>query len=245
MLIGPNRDRLMRLDDVLNDPPKVHGDGDVSFQLSDEVLRFIDEQTRNGGATTLETGAGISTIVFALNGSQHFCITPDPAQAERITAYCSHHDIKITALRFEIGRSEQVLPRLALPRLDLVLIDGRHGFPTPFIDWYYTAEALKCGGLLVVDDVQLWTGHQLRSFLLREREWRLERDFGERASAFVKLSEGSHNKSWTEQGYVTQETSALRRKKRSIFPFAGARRAVDLLSAGRFGTIARKMLRRR
>jgi hypothetical protein len=143
----------MRVVDVLNDSPKVHGEGDVSFQLSDEVLFFIDERVRADCCTTLETGAGISTIVFAMNHSRHFCITPDAAQAERVTGYCLGHGITMDAVQFEIGRSEQVLPRLALPRLDLVLIDGRHGFPTPFIDWYYTAEALKSGGVLIIDDV--------------------------------------------------------------------------------------------
>ena len=235
----------MRLDDILSDPPKVHGEGDVSFQLSDEVLRFIDERTREQGSTTLETGAGISTIVFALHHSRHICITPDAAQGERITAYCLHNGIAVDGLTFEIGRSEHVLPRLALPPLDLVLIDGRHGFPSPFIDWYYTAEALKPGGRLIIDDVQLWTGHELRSFLLGEREWQLERDFGGRASAFIKLLEGSHTKSWTEQGYVMRQTSALRPVNRGGSFRSRAHRVVELLRAGQFGTIARRLLQRR
>jgi hypothetical protein len=235
----------MRVVDVLNDSPKVHGEGDVSFQLSDEVLVFIDERVRADCCTTLETGAGISTIVFAMNHSRHFCITPDAAQAERVTGYCLGHGITMDAVQFEIGRSEQVLPRLALPRLDLVLIDGRHGFPTPFIDWYYTAEALKSGGVLIIDDVQLWTGHELRSFLLAEREWQLERDFGGRASAFVKVSEGSHTKSWTEQAYIMRQTSTLRGDRPSRRRLDRARRLAELLRTKQFGTIARRLLRRR
>jgi len=233
----------VRFDELLADPPKIHGEGNISFQLSNEVLRFIQDHLRERLRSTLETGAGLSTIVFALNHSNHICITPDETQAERITAYCNHHDISIDTLRFEIGRSEEVLPRLVLPRLDLVLIDGRHGFPTPFIDWYYTTEALKPGGLLIIDDVQLWTGHELRSFLLAEREWQLERDFGGRATAFLKVAEGSHTKSWTEQGYVTRQTSALRQRSGSFF--SRARRGVELLRAKQFGTIARKFRQRR
>jgi hypothetical protein len=39
--------------------------------------------------------------------------------------------------------------------LDLVLIDGDHAFPASFIDWYYTAEQVKLGGYVIVDDTNL------------------------------------------------------------------------------------------
>jgi hypothetical protein len=46
-----------------------------------------------------------------------------------------------------------------LDPLDLVLVDGSHSFPQVFfIDWFYTAGALKIGGHLLVDDVHVWTG---------------------------------------------------------------------------------------
>jgi methyltransferase family protein len=234
----------MAIEDLLNDPPTIHGHGDVSFQLSDEVLRFIDERVRHRSSVTLETGAGVSSIVFALNHSRHFCITPDAAQAERITAYCQRHGIATDALHFEIGRSEEVLPRLSVPRLDLVLIDGRHGFPSPFIDWYYTAPILKPGGLLIIDDVQLWTGHELRSFLAGEREWKLERDFGSRATAFIKVCEGSHDKSWTEQTYFAERTAALQRDSRRRRRVDRIRRAAELLRNGDFRKLATYIARR-
>jgi hypothetical protein len=46
-----------------------------------------------------------------------------------------------------------------------------HSFPQVFIEWFYTASALKVGGHLLVDDVHVWTGHVLRDFLLDEPEW--------------------------------------------------------------------------
>jgi hypothetical protein len=53
---------------------------------------------------------------------------------------------------------------VTLPPLDIVLIDGAHAFPFPFLDWYFTASALKAGGLLVIDDVQIATGTILADF---------------------------------------------------------------------------------
>jgi hypothetical protein len=198
---------VIDLETLLRDPPMLHGDGTVLFKLSNDVLRFI-EQRVNDTCTTLETGAGLSTIIFAMKGARHTAVTPDAAQAQRIQAYCQAHAISTSRVSFQIGRSETVLPQLSPGALDMVLVDGRHGFPSPFIDWYYTAAHLKIGGVLLIDDVPLWTGHELRQFLLGESEWRHEQDFS-RSSAFVKLAEGSLDKSWTEQPYVVRQTAAV------------------------------------
>src|SRR6185503_1666742 len=91
---------------------------------------------------------------------------------------------------FELGPSDKLLPTMALGDLDLVLIDGGHGFPVPFIDWYYTAFALKAGGIVIVDDTQIWTGAVLRDFLMADPDWKLLHLWGGRAAAFTKLTDG-------------------------------------------------------
>ena len=232
-----------QLHDVLQDAPKVHGRGDVLFMLSESVLRFVEGEIGEA-SMTLETGAGISTILFAIKHTTHISVVPYAGEADRIRAYCLEHDIAIDRLNFEVGRSEVVLPRLTLPPLDLVLIDGRHGFPTPFIDWYYTTQALRVGGLLVIDDTHLWTGYVLKRFLQSESEWRLEQDFFPRASAFRKVAEGSDSKSWTEQPYMLRKTSAIGRMNRIAGRARQARRLAELVRHRQFGTIARKVLGR-
>ena len=102
---------------------------------------------------------------------------------------------------FIVDRSEQALPRLQLRDVDVALIDGRHGFPAPFIDWYYLAEALKVGGLLIVDDVHIWTGDVLAQFLSVEKDWKLVADLP-RAVAFAKRGDSAQHKEWTEQPFV-------------------------------------------
>jgi hypothetical protein len=227
----------MRLQDVLTDLPKIHEGG----RLANDALHFIDSHI-DGTSTTLETCAGVSTILFALKHAAHTCVTPDPAQIDRIHAYCERHDIGLDSVRFELGRSEDVLPRLTMQRLDLVLIDGRHGFPTPFIDWYYTSNALRIGGLLVIDDVQLWTGNLLKQFLEAEPEWRLEKDFFPRALVFRKLAEGSHSKSWTEQPLLVRRTAAIRRVDRIRHTARRARRAAELMRSAPLRTLGRVLL---
>ena len=158
----------MNLRELLNSPPVLHeSDGKpITYTLSDEALSFIDEHI-NSGSKTLETGAGNSTILFALKGTEHTCIVPDKAQVERIKEFCRRNQISTEKIDFRIDGSENVLPHLRPTGLDLVLIDGCHGFPAPFIDWYYAGSGLKAGGILIVDDTQLWTGNVLRQFLLR------------------------------------------------------------------------------
>jgi predicted O-methyltransferase YrrM len=58
-------------------------------------------------------------------------------------------------ITFEVGPSDQVVPRLEAPEYDLFLIDGAHGWPQAIIDWYYGGSLLREGGILVLDDLQL------------------------------------------------------------------------------------------
>src|ERR671913_577698 len=72
--------------------------------------------------------------------------------------------------------------------LDLVLIDGAHGFPFPALDWYLTAAHLRVGGLVVLDDAYLPSVHVVVRFLRSSSSWQQEASIGYRTVAFRKLS---------------------------------------------------------
>lgn len=199
----------MNLTGILKNPPRAQRkpDGEyVSMGLSDEVARFISQRIDNS-SFTLETGCGLSTVLFALSGARHICITPAEHEIQRIREYCLMNEIPTDRVTFHSDSSERILPSLTCEPLDLVLIDGRHGFPAPFIDFYYGAGKLKVDGLLVIDDTWLWTGGILKQILLSEPEWKLEEDFAPRATIFRKLAEGSEAKEWTEQNFVVSNSS--------------------------------------
>jgi predicted O-methyltransferase YrrM len=195
----------MNLTDIIKNPPTAHRELEngefYSMGLTEEVLNFISTHI-DDSSHTLETGCGLSTAVLALLGARHICITPVESEIERIQDYCKLNDIPTNAITFYPSDSEIVLPNLECAPLDLVLIDGRHGFPAPFIDFYYTADKLKIGGLLVIDDTYLWTGDVLKQLLLLEPEWEIEADFAPRACVFRKLAEGTESKEWTQQQFV-------------------------------------------
>jgi len=197
----------LHLRHLLEDPPYLHRDrlgNPISWGLPNNVLQFIDRHV-HANCRTLETGAGISTLLVALKGSLHTCIVPDEGVVDRIMEYCSQRGIPTNRIDFRIDRSENVLPHLKLTDLDLVLIDGLHAFPAPFIDWYYRAGAVKIGGLIVIDDTQIWTGHILKEFLRLEPEWELKQEFAKTA-VFRKLKEGGHLKNWGGQPYTLQNS---------------------------------------
>ncbi len=190
----------MDLDQLLAAPPLLHDDGRALWGIAPAVLRFLDGAIRPG-ANTLETGAGLSTLVFAINGAHHTCVVPAPSEIERIRAWCEASGVSTDHLTFHAERSEAVLPRLAEDPLDLVLIDGGHGFPAPFIDWFYAGRRLQPGGLLVVDDTQIWTGRVLRDFLEAEPGWELVEEIALRASMF-RRTDAEGGPEWTDQPYV-------------------------------------------
>ena len=229
----------MTLQELLNDSPKLHRIGKVglhvpvSYDLSDQALRLIDQHV-NQGSHTLETGAGISTILFAIKQAHHTCIVPDGELADRIREYCQQKRVSVERINFHLEKSERILPGLTADQFDLVLIDGQHAFPAPFIDWYYTAHKLKVGGMLLIDDIQLWTGHILKEFLLEEPEWSLISDLSGRTAAFVKEKDYSQEKWWGQQPYIV-------RKSRRLIRLSEFRQAAAMLAKGKFGPLTRKI----
>jgi predicted O-methyltransferase YrrM len=192
-----------RLESLLDTCPAVHGS--VTYGIQRDTLRFLDQHVSNG-SRTLETGSGLSTLLFAYKSALHTCVTPWKLESLRIKRHCSEYGIPTEGLIFAIGSSDEILPKLLdSGPLDLVLIDGGHGFPMPFVDWLYCAARLIIGGILVIDDTQLWTGAVLRDFLLLESEWKLEASFAYGA-AFRKIGE-FRNKEWNEQRYVLERSA--------------------------------------
>lgn len=196
----------MNLNDVLNAPPLPHEDskgGHMVMGLTERALRFIDEHVDESSAT-LETGCGLSTAVFALKRSRHTVIAPAPREFEITKAYCRDRGIPTEQINFITEPSQTALPALELPPLDLVLIDGGHGFPTPYIDWFYTAGKLKKGGFLIVDDVCLWSCQILRDFLAQQPHWEFIDEYEGRTTVFRKLEDGSEWLEWTQQPLVAR-----------------------------------------
>jgi hypothetical protein len=81
------------------------------------------------------------------------------------------------------------------------LLDGEHAFPIPQIDFYYLARSLKVGGVLIVDDIDIWSCKILHEFLYWEYDWEHLGVFGGHTAAYRKRV---HNEitGWGRQRYL-------------------------------------------
>jgi predicted O-methyltransferase YrrM len=200
---------FMNINDVISEKPKffIKSSGEsVSYQASNEVLYFIEDHV-NEKTHSLETGAGLSTITFALKNAAHTCIAPQEAQFENIKKYCESRNISTDKINFILKTSEAVLPGLDINELDFAFIDGCHGFPIPFIDWYYISLKLKVGGILIIDDTQIWTGQVLKEYLDSDPDWEAVETF--RYAAVFKKKNRFHTKEWCDQLYVVKNSPSV------------------------------------
>jgi len=79
------------LEAILSDPPKLHDDGRghliSDFRIDDRTCFELNGRLK-AGFNTLETGAGLSTIIFSAKACQHTCVTPLKEEVDRIQDYC-------------------------------------------------------------------------------------------------------------------------------------------------------------
>jgi hypothetical protein len=79
---------MISLDDIVANPPIVHAGG-TTFGISRALCSFLDQHLPPP-AVTLETGAGLSTLVILRHGvARDISITPYAEEFEAIRAYCA------------------------------------------------------------------------------------------------------------------------------------------------------------
>jgi hypothetical protein len=224
----------MDIDQLLADKPVIHGD--ITHGLIPEAIEHIGRTVKPGDRTA-ETGAGHSTIAFALTGATHTCIVPDPDEIAAIKRYCEAEGISLDRVTFHADVSERVLPAIGLEELDLALLDGSHSFPQVFIDFFFMGSPLKPGGTLVVDDIHLWTGRVLRDFLVEEPGWDQVAELRGRTAVFLKTDAWDPNAVWYDQPYVAKRTGFGK-------PLNKARQVVSMARHGQSSVLAGELRRR-
>ena len=169
------------------EPPGLHGEGEY-WGLAWAALGWLEETVQPGWAT-LETGSGSSTLVFASRRAVHEAVTPDPGEEERIRRRCAELGIDDGAVTFRIGISQDVLPRWEPRPLDLVLIDGAHGFPYPILDWWHVAPHVRVGGTVLLDDAYLAAVAAIVDYARSSEAWRVDDAVSFRTARLTKLTD--------------------------------------------------------
>jgi predicted O-methyltransferase YrrM len=228
------------LDELALSEARFHGwapDVEVSWGINaaalDLLIRLIAP-----GQRTLETGVGHSTVVFAARGAQHTAVSPFAFEHERIQTWCADRNIDLSSVRFIAQPSQDALPALDPTPLDVVLIDGDHAFPTPFVDFYFAGRRLVPGGLLVLDDTNLHACRVLDDFLrLDSPRWRLHTEL--RTTTVFERLEGElipadwANQPWGATPVFNAADDSLWQRLRSVVRLRTRLRALTERARGR------------
>lgn len=196
---------------LLADPPRLHhwgGDPEVGGLDQQIGNRIIAELARYASPRVIETGAGVSTLLFCcLDPDALTSIDPGAALRDRMLAEAAARGVSTDRLRFLCEHSELVLPRLAAAgeRFDVGLIDGCHNWPAVFVDFCYINLMLPAGGTLFVDDVQLYSVSQLYLLLRQQEEFEYVALDGKFAT-FRKTLDHPFLPEWRSQPYIEQNT---------------------------------------
>jgi hypothetical protein len=162
---------------------------------------LIDQQV----SRIVETGAGNSTITFLLSRpAEVLSIAPDADLFGRIEAFCSGQGIPLAPWRKITGPSQWELPRIATERkgqFDFALLDGCHGWPIVFIDYFYTNAMVRPGGYLMLDDVGLHSIAELVRFLKEQPGHEVALDLG-KAIVFKRTIRDGNWSEWNSQPYI-------------------------------------------
>jgi Methyltransferase domain len=145
---------------------------------------------------TLETGAGLSTIVFAAAGSRHVAVTPEADEQEAVRCACRELGVDASRVEFVLGSSVDVLPMLPRDELDVALIDGAHGFPYAILDWWEISRRLRTEGLILLDDAYLPPVLAILDGLRGVSSWRVEGPISDRTVLLRKLSDEATPDVW-------------------------------------------------
>jgi predicted O-methyltransferase YrrM len=156
------------------------------------------------GSVVLETGVGLSTLVILhRQPRQHLAVQPDPEAFAAILDLAAQQGIDTRKFLAVVARPQDYLPSADLPDLDLVLLDGNHAFPRPFVEWYYAAEKLRIGGLMIVDNPRLRSGTILTDFMHADPKWEeVIRDHANHFAIYRKRVHPVHDDDWARQPYV-------------------------------------------
>jgi len=154
---------------------------------------------------SVETGAGKSTLLLSHLSEHHLVFALDAGQS--LTRAANDSLLRSDRVQFVDGPSQHTLMNHAFTEpLQLVFIDGPHGFPFPNMEYWKLYPHIETGGLLVIDDIHIPTIRQLFDFLREDAMFTLLETVGktaffERTAAetFSPVEDG-----WWLQNYNTR-----------------------------------------
>ncbi len=203
---------------LLATQPRFHSGGTRVWSATPRTLELLATHVADDDSS-VETGAGASTVVLAAAGARHTAISPFGDEHQRIRAYLESEGIQDDKITFIEGSSDTVLPSLpGDATFDFAFIDGKHSFPYPVVDFHLIDRRLKVGGKLLIDDIPIPAVNVVFRFLDESSDWRLLDIADNRAALFLKLADAEDEDNWHLQpanaGYPDYSFAPLEKRLR-------------------------------
>jgi hypothetical protein len=155
---------------ILEVQPILHGAGTVSG----DALRAIAKHAGSRNIRhSVETGCGATTLLLSHLSEEHTVFALDIGGS--VASVRRSPLLRKGVVSFIDGPSQRTLPqRHFAEKLQLALIDGPHAYPFPDLEYYFLYPHLDVGALLILDDIQIRSVHNLFEVLRRDRMFRLD-----------------------------------------------------------------------
>jgi Methyltransferase domain len=210
-------DEIRRL--IAEVAPGLHSAGTFSARTFEAIARAAHKRQIHN---SVETGSGASTLLLSHLSEHHTVFALDDGSGS-ITNVRRSPLLRQSVVTFVEGPTQATLPQYRFTeKLQLVLIDGPHGYPFPDLEYYYLYPHLETGALLILDDVQIPTIHNLFQFLRRDAMFELD-EIVQTAAFFQRTSAPTFNPfgdGWWRQNYNAKSLLRYtwRNKIRGLLP---------------------------
>ncbi len=193
-------DLKQTLQAIIDLPRDWHGAGTVSEPVLHAMVRHTQGMELSHSA---ETGTGKTSLLLSHLSPDH-CIFANRDDSGSLEAVASSPLFAAHRARFIEGPTQLTLPGFRFEHpLQLVLLDGPHGFPFVEMEYWHFYPQIEAGGLLIVDDIHIATVHNLYCFIREDEMFEELERVG--STAFFRRSDAPlfhpHGDGWWLQGY--------------------------------------------
>lgn len=209
---------------ILEAQPNLHGAGTVSADALDAMVKHANKRTIEH---SVETGCGATILLLSHLSKHHTVFALDIG--ESVTNVRRSPLLREGVVSFVEGPSQRTLSHhYFAEKLQLALIDGPHAYPFPDLEYYFLYPHLETGALLILDDIQIRSIHNLFDFLRSDAMFRLDEvvrntAFFTRtaAPAFDPLGDGWRGQRYNEHTLLRYD---WRSKLMGVLPRSAVRR---------------------
>jgi hypothetical protein len=185
-------------------PDDWHGAGTVNRAVLLALARHCKET--GGVARSAETGAGRTTLLLSHLSRSHVVFADE--SGESVSRTRSSALLRADTVTFVEGPTQVTLPGHVFDApLQVVLLDGPHGYPFPDLEYFHFYPHLAPGGLLVLDDTRIPTVGRMLDILKADAMYHLAEVV--RDTAFLRRTSAPavdpHGDGWWLQGYNRRE----------------------------------------